>query len=188
MFKFCCSCNFYKQKNCFPLSYSLTLQRAKTDKLLCTPKFRHQFLRKKRNHQQLKSTSSTKSRLNSLVCLLYLKRCSSLSQLSSGKLSSENTKPLAKSKKESRSTCLPWNFAGQLHGRPDPQNWVSKLIMQNRYFETLENSIFKFFCCLICWFHVFLGESHHKGILIRHFLLNNLFTSWMARNNQCLDE
>lgn len=41
--------------------------------------------------------------------------------------------------------------------------------MQNRYFEILENRIFKLSRYLSRWFHAFLGESHHKGILIRHF-------------------
>lgn len=129
----------------------------------------HEFLRQK-SHQQLKFTSSAKARVNSLVCLLFILREGPVYHSSPlVKLSLENTKSLAKSKKERRGTCLPWNFTGQLHRRTNLQNQGSKLMVQNSYFETLENSIIKFSCCLSCWFHVFHGESHHKGILIRHF-------------------
>lgn len=76
-----------------------TLQRAKTGKLL-SPKFMHEFLRQK-SHQQLKFTSSAKARVNSLVCLLFILREGPVYHSSPlVKLSLENTKPLAKSKKK----------------------------------------------------------------------------------------
>lgn len=61
--------------------------------------------------------------------------------------------------------------------------------MQNRYFEITEQRIFKLSCYLSCWFHVFLGESHHKGILIRHFSFTTyLQAEWQETINALMNK
>lgn len=137
MFKFCCSCNCYKQKKLFSSITFPTLQRAQTDKLLSTPKFMHRFLRKESSHQQPKFTSSTQSRLNSLLCLLFISREAPVHHSSPlDKLQSENTKPLAKKK-----ACS--SMGGQT-SRTRFLKWSCKTILWNtgkQHFKILLNSV-----------------------------------------------
>lgn len=53
---------------------SFGMQTAITAKFPSTPKFMGEFLGKKRSHQQFKFTSSTKTRVNSLFCFLFVLR------------------------------------------------------------------------------------------------------------------
>lgn len=166
MFKCCCS-HYYKQKSCFPLSCSLPFRELKQVSSFVPRSCMNFWGRKAINN----SNSPPQPKVEQIPWFVYsiLREGPVYHSSPLVKLSLENTKSLAKSKKERRGTCLPWNFTGQLHRRTNLQNQGSKLMVQNSYFETLENSIIKFSCCLSCWFHVFHGESHHKGILIRHF-------------------